>query len=235
MVLRTRLKEFVRRLDGGARAASMEAVYQHIFERDLSSINAGGVRFYPVGSAANYGLLYVLLRAALDYPIKEVLELGAGQTSVLFDLLVKHGVLKSFVRTLEHDEIWAGRVSQLVSHDVIRTRVVPKQVQGMQIAGYDFSPLTKSSIELLVIDGPPAGQVENRFSRLAAVELIDWINPSSFIIVVDDAEREGEILLARSIQSSLAARKISFQVGGVVSNKAQIIIAGGDYVGAAYY
>jgi hypothetical protein len=33
----------------------------------------------------------------------------------------------------------------------------------------------------------------------------------------------------------LAARKISFQVGGVVSNKAQIIIAGGDYVGAAYY
>ncbi|MGY8667498.1 hypothetical protein Q3C01_34805 [Bradyrhizobium sp. UFLA05-109] len=235
MALRARLKEVIHRLDAGTRGASMETVYQHIFERDLSSINADGVRFYPVGSAANYGLLYLLLRAALDYPIKEVLELGAGQTSILFDLLVRKGVLKSRVRTLEHDQGWAYRVSQQVSHDVIRTSLVPKQVQGRKIAGYDFAPLTKSSIELLVIDGPPAGVAENRFSRLAAVELIDWINPSSFIIVVDDAGREGEMLLIREIQSHLAARKIAFQVGGVVSNKAQIIIAGGDYVGAAYY
>lgn len=235
MALRARLKEIIRRLNAGARGSSMETVYQHIFERDLSSISADGVRFYPVGSAANYGLLYVLLRAALDYPIKEVLELGAGQTSILFDLLVRKGVLKSRVRTLEHDQGWAYRVSQLVSHDVVRTHLVPKQVQGMQTTGYDFSPLTKSSVELLVIDGPPAATVENRFSRLAAVELIDWINPSGFIIVVDDAEREGETLLASAIQASLAARKIPFQVGGVVSNKTQIIIAGGDYLGAAFY
>ncbi|MET4278999.1 MULTISPECIES: hypothetical protein [unclassified Bradyrhizobium] len=235
MALRARLKDIIRRLDAGARAASMETVYQHIFERDVLSINADGVRFYPVGSAANYGLLYVLLRAALDYPIKEVLELGAGQTSILFDLLVRRGVLKSRIRTLEHDQGWADRVSQLVSHDVIRTHLVPKLVQGRQIAGYDFAQLTKNSTELLVIDGPPAGAVDNSFSRLAALELIDWINPYSFIIVVDDADREGEKLLAREIQSHLAARKIPFQIGSVVSNKKQIIIAGGDYVGAAYY
>lgn len=136
MALRARLKEVIHRLDAGGRGASMEAVYQHIFERDLSSIGADGVRFYPVGSAANYGLLYVLLRAALDYPIKEVLELGAGQTSILFDLLVRKSVLKSRVRTLEHDQGWAYRVSQRVSHEVIKTSIVPEQVQGRKIAGY---------------------------------------------------------------------------------------------------
>lgn len=92
-----------------------------------------------------------------------------------------------------------------------------------------LAPLTKSSIELLVIDGPPAGAVQSRFSRLAAVELIEWINPSSFIIVLDDAEREGEMLLMREIQSHLAARKIPFQVRGVVSNSKRLA---GTLIGA---
>ena len=41
----------------------LEAVYQRIFERDLERIGAEN-KYYPVGTAANYGLLYVLLRVA---------------------------------------------------------------------------------------------------------------------------------------------------------------------------
>jgi hypothetical protein len=234
MAVMTHLKKLVRRLDSGSRSASMESVYQGIFERDLASIGSTGIRFYPVGSAANYGLLYLLLRAALEFPISEVLELGAGQTSLLFNHLVKVGVLKAVVKTLEHDEVWADRISAAVPHKIVKTRLVSKRWQGKSFAGYDFSPLSKSSVELFVIDGPPAGEA-NRFSRLAAMELVEWINPSRFIVVVDDAEREGELLLASSIQSQLRDRNISFKVGCVISNKTQIVIAGGGYVAAAYY
>ncbi|MBR0797151.1 hypothetical protein JQ615_17300 [Bradyrhizobium jicamae] len=235
MALRGRIKQLIHRLDAGSRSASMESVYQRIFERDLASINSAGIRFYPVGSAANYGLLYILLRAALDYPLGEVLELGAGQTSLLLDLMKKAGVLKSTVRTLEHDKTWADRISASVSHEVITTTLVPRCWHERRFMGYDFSPLPKSTVELLIVDGPPAGQAANRFARLGAVDLVEWINPSRFIIVVDDAERDGELLLANSIQALLKDKNIAHKCGGVFSNKTQIVIAGGDYVGAAYY
>ncbi|MET4322939.1 hypothetical protein [Bradyrhizobium sp. RT5a] len=235
MAVTAPLRQIVRRLDAGSRAASMESVYQGIFERDLALIGLAETRFYPVGSAANYGLLYILLRAALDFPIGEVLELGAGQTSQLFNHLAKVGVLKAVVRTVEHDELWANRVSSAVSHEVINTRLVPKRFQGKRFNGYDFSTVSRASVELLVIDGPPAGDVSNRFDRLGATELVEWINPSRFIIIIDDAEREGEMLLVASIQSKLRDKKISYKSCWVVSNKTQVIIAGGEYVAAGYY
>jgi hypothetical protein len=136
---------------------------------------------------------------------------------------------------LEHDKTWADRISATVSHEVIPTKLIPNQWHEKRFMGYDFSPLSRSTIEMLIVDGPPAGQLANQFSRLAALELVEWINPSKFIIVIDDAEREGELLLATSIQARLKERNVAFKSGGVFSNKTQIVIAGGDFVGAAYY
>jgi len=90
-------------------------------------------------------------------------------------------------------------------------------------------------IDLLIIDGPPAFSSNTIFSRLGALELVQHLNPSQFIIVVDDAEREGELLLAKKIIANLKKRGIEHTWTEVVARKRQLIIAGGDFTGAAYY
>jgi hypothetical protein len=191
--------------------------------------------FYPVGAAANYGLFYVLIRAAIELPIQQVLELGAGQSSILLDSLWKAGVMKGKILTVEHDDAWAELFSGAVSHSIAKTDLVPKIVSGVSFIGYDFTAVDSTGIELLIVDGPPAAAYEDRYSRLAAIELVTRLNFAKFIVIVDDAEREGERLLVREMEAQLKGIDVDFRIGEVRSTKRQVILAGGQYKNAAFY
>jgi len=212
----------------------MEAVYQRIVQRDLEYLGIKD-RFYPVSAAANYSLLYVIVRACIDFPINHVLELGAGQSTLLFDALHRVNAIRGSVCTLEHDVNWADRVAARVSHPIIRTSLVPKTIAGISFTGYDFAALGIRPFDLLLIDGPPAWPSANKFSRLGAADLVKSVDPSSFMIIVDDAEREGEMLLVEKIEEKLKAAAVQHVVGYVEATRRQAIIAGGEYAGAAYY
>lgn len=212
----------------------MEAVYQRLVCRDLARLQLDDV-FYPVGSAANYGLFYVILRAALEFPLARVVELGAGQTSLLLDALARKQLLRAQISTLEHDEQWAARIAARVSHAVSKIPLRERSDGGISFTGYDFHALEKGSIDFLSIDGPPAATIETQFSRLGALELAKFIDLKRFVIVVDDAERAGERLLADRMIAALKDLGASPAIGHIVANKRQIIIAGGEYIGAAYY
>ena len=86
-----------------------------------------------------------------------------------------------------------------------------------------------------MIDGPPATTDITKYSRLGALSLLDHINSSGFIIIIDDAEREGEILLTEKIIAILNKRSVTYAIGQVLSNKRQVIVAGGTCQNAAYY
>lgn len=215
-------------------APALEAVYQHLVCRDLARLQLDDV-FYPVGSAANHGLFYIILRAALEFPLASVLELGAGQSSLLLDALARKQVLRARVRTLEHDEQWAARVTARVAHNVTTVPLRERSEAGISFVGYDLRTVETGTIDFLSIDGPPAGTIETQYSRLGALELAQSIDLTRFLIVIDDAERAGERLLADGMVAALRARGASPAVGHIVANKRQIIIAGGEYVGAAYY
>ena len=96
----------------------MEAVYQRIVQRELCRLKVED-QFYPLGAAANYGLLYIILRAVSDFSLKKVVELGAGQTSLVLKSLVAAGALHADVYTVEHDPHWAERIGRSVSHSMI--------------------------------------------------------------------------------------------------------------------
>lgn len=213
---------------------AMEAVYQGLVGRDLARLQLDDV-FYPVGSAANYGLFYVILRAALEFPFARVVELGAGQTSLLLDALARKQLLRAQISTFEHDEEWAARIAPRVAHTVSLIPLRERSETGLAFAGYDFRSVETGSIDFLSIDGPPAGTIATQYSRLGALDLAHSINLARFVIVIDDAERAGERLLADRMVAALKELGASPAVGHVVANKRQIVIAGGDYVGAAYY
>ncbi|QRM33414.1 class I SAM-dependent methyltransferase [Microvirga sp. VF16] len=213
----------------------LEAVYQRIFERDLAQIGVEN-KFYPVGNAANYGLLYFLLRVARETKLSSVLELGAGQTSLLFDELRRHGLITGSVLTIEHDPIWADYVRARVSHEVRVVTLRHYEDDGLSYDGYDFDAAQlDATIDLLVVDGPPALTPKQRYTRHCCLTLLGKLNPAGFIIVIDDAERRGETLLRDRIAQELQSADIAFTRGRVVANKRQSIFASGQFSHVAFY
>jgi hypothetical protein len=215
--------------------SGLEAVYQRVFERELARLGIQD-NFFPVGGAANYGLMYVLLRACCEFRPRSVLELGAGQTSLLFDRLKRAKVIEATIVTVEHDPQWAAEVGRQVGHEVESVELKPYRENGLDYAGYDFTKLALDrSVDMLVIDGPPAGYPERRYSRHGSINILDRLDPQGFVVVVDDAERPGEALLCKRIDQHFRASRIEFKRGWITANKRQEIFASGRLTAAAYF
>jgi len=141
---------------------------------------------FPVGSAANAGLLYVLFRLAWEFPGLSVLELGAGQSSLLLDALRVAGRV-SAVTTLEHDADWAARIGARVGHEVRHAALCPVEVAGIVTPAY--ATALDRQFDCVIVDGPIGTPTH---SRLGALALIEHHLADDFVLVFDDAERPGE-------------------------------------------
>jgi hypothetical protein len=216
-------------------SAGLEPVYQRLVERDLARL---GIRdeFYAVGSAANYSLFYVILRAVLEFRPARVIELGAGQTSLLLDRLAASGLLPGDIVTVEHDRHWAQHIAAAVKHPVVRIDLIDRPGGDRICGAYDIAALKIAGpIDLLIIDGPPGGTEALRFSRHGALPLLKHMNRDGFVVVIDDAERPGETALSSRIEEALQAEGITFRRGAVVSSKRQDVFAGGRCLAASYF
>ncbi|WP_137392266.1 hypothetical protein [Rhodoligotrophos defluvii] len=231
------IKQLVRAIPGlgliGTRPAQ-EVIYQNLFMRDLENI---GIRdeFYPVGYAANYSLMYLILRIYRENAVKRVVELGAGQSTLLLDAL-SNALYEANIITIEHDRSWAEKMRTLVRHKVYCAPLKRFSDKIGTYTGYDFSSIDfPDQIDFLLIDGPISGPSELKFSRHGAMEIIDRLDSEGFAIVIDDAERMGEAILARRVCDHLSSRGVKFHVRHVYSSKKQIVIASGRMSSVAFY
>lgn len=204
---------------------AMEAVYQQIVQRDLVRLGIEDI-FYPVAGAASYSLFYLLIRAACELPIKSVLELGAGESSRLLDALAKSGKLSAEIMTLEHNPEWADFIAPRISHTITRTSLLSS-------LEYDLTPVKDCrNVNLLLIDGPPA---VTEFARLGALNLVDCLHPTDFLVIFDDAHRSGEMLLVDKFEAALRSKGKAFRKGQLNTTKRQIMLAGGALERAAFF
>lgn len=213
----------------------MESVYQTLLRRDLDAL---GLRdeYYPVGGAANYGLLYLILRCFTELEIGNVLELGAGQSSILIDRLNRRFPAARQVLTLEHDAFWAANIQPKIDHPVLCGNLRGERIRGHKAYCYDWDLLpAATAFDLLLVDGPVAAAKGLEYSRLGALQLLPRLSERGFVVIVDDAERAGERRLAREIIGALAARGRPFKVGETLAAKRQIVIAGGAHLPAASF
>jgi hypothetical protein len=119
-------------------------------------------RYYPIKSAANYSLLYLILRVVTELPVRRVLELGCGQTTLLLDDLVRQHPLD--VITLEHDAAWAGRIQERVTHRIQHAPLVTKTIRGRSTETYATDPVSLGGkVDLLIIDGPVGKKHSSRW------------------------------------------------------------------------
>jgi predicted O-methyltransferase YrrM len=167
---------------------SKEILYQNMFNNSCQGMNISAP-LYPVGSAANYTLLYLILRILTELPVKRVLELGAGQSTLLMDAIAKVQPSLDII-TLETDALWADRIDQRVAHSVVKSSLRPTVHEGDCVETYgELEPLDGQQFDFVIVDGPMGTRKK---SRWAALEILERNLANEFVVIFDDAERRGE-------------------------------------------
>ncbi len=223
-------QKFARRFD----PLGMEAIHQGNYFRLADETD--WLTHTPLASArggtANYSLLYATLSVLRDDRTERVLELGAGATSNLVGQWSAAGRGESV--HIDDDESWLGRsVRTTDDSTAIHAPLVKTVGAGRTIDWYDTAA-PSGAFDFLLIDGPQAWSKDTRFNRLGVLEWLPGILDDEFVIVIDDAEREGEDLLGTEILRTLRAGGIdggSARIGGADS---QIVIAGPNREFALY-
>lgn len=215
---------------------TMEIVYRELFLRDLSRLGLED-RYYPVGSAANHSLLYLITRCFTELPVSHVVEMGAGQSSILISQLNDRLKKNAVITTVEHDPQWAARIQGQVKHRVETAALVPKTVDGHRISHYGGEYFDSSALyDFVLVDGPPAhGSKEMALNRIGAVELLEKNLAESFVIIVDDAERRGEDMLVDLIRRKLRKDGREFKDTAIMAAKQQHVFAAGLCSGAVFF
>jgi predicted RNA methylase len=208
----------------------MEVIYRDLFVRELQRLGIED-RFFPVGAAANHSLLYLVLRCYLELPLRRILDVGAGQTSLLLDALQRK-LGKAEIVTLEHDTAWAERIASQVGHPVLRRDLVPMRIGGQATLMHDIIGI-EGPFQLIIMDAPPGVR---RYSRLGLVHLMQTVlDRGDFVAILDDTERGGEWQTVQACRQWLRESGVRFRQVEVRAAKRQWLCAGGALGLAAYF
>jgi hypothetical protein len=207
-----------------------ELQYLALLERTLRHLQIDEP-FYPVRGAANSSYLYVLVRLLTELSIDRVLELGAGESTVLLDRLAQR---RPFARvTLEDDPQWRERIAARVADPPRLAPLTRRPVAGYTVTAYDPAVLAgEAPFQLLLVDGPRGSP---RRSRWGCLELMAQHLDTEFVIVIDDAERRGELDTIRAVLDLLADRGCAVSHRFVHAAQSQCVIATPGFAAALHY
>ena len=162
-------------------------------------LDAGGYLPWTEGALRPAALALVCNEIVLA-DRRRLVELGSGvSTIVLARLMRERG---GHLTSLEHDPGWAGVVGAQIEQEELGdfARLVEAPLEAHPLALGDapwyaasaLGRLPSGGIELLLVDGPPgytAGTEHSRYPAFPA--LADRLAPGA-LVMLDDAEREGE-------------------------------------------
>ena len=227
--LRHRLRHWTGRADAFAPEPGLEAIYRDLFLRELKLLGEED-RFFPTGGAANYSLLYLILRIGVEFGPASVLDIGAGQSSLLWAMLQRRGLVGE-VLTLENDPEWGERIAAQVMHEVLVTPLAVRQVGKRAVTTYDWAAVRAGRrFDVILCDGPRGMPFHSRGGVLAMLEDL----PRDFALILDDAERDGEQDTVGAIHARLQADGVDYGVGVVRAAKTQVVFAGGRFLPATF-
>jgi predicted O-methyltransferase YrrM len=162
-------------------------------------LDAGAFLPWTEGAMSPAGLATIATEISLAER-RQIVELGSGVSTVVLARLGRE--LGGRVFAVEHSPGWAGWVRRALERDgleevatVIEAPLTPNPRSLEGAPWYDedaLSALPQEGIELLLVDGPPGygeGMSRSRYPALPA--LADRLAPGA-LLILDDAEREGE-------------------------------------------
>ena len=209
----------------------LEGSYRHLFLRELERLGEQDT-YFPVGGAANYSLLYLILRIATELKPRKALDVGCGQSTWLWDRMRAAGLVEH-VWTLENDPGWAAEIGPKVSHPILVSELRSMVTAAGVVETYDWARAkTLGPFDVIGVDGPYG---QPRRSRAGVLALLDDTLPQDFVLFMDDAERPGEQETVGLIHDRLTAMGRDYSAGVLRAAKTQVVFAAGAYRKAAFY
>lgn len=191
-------------------------------------------RLSPGRWAAGYPFLYALYRALDEMRPKKILELGLGQTTRLItqyaasDAKVRHTVV-------EHDAQWISFFQEgfnLANNTTICH--LPISYSGTygddtEVVAYEGfkKQFSRKKFDMICIDGP-FGFLAKIYARTDILTIMPGCLANSFVIFLDDSEREGEKNTIKELKTILEKKNIQYETGTYTGKKDTFVLASPD-------
>ena len=167
--------------------------------------------------AVGYNYLYVMTRILNDKRPRSVLEFGLGISSTLISHYFNSQNMTDGIHdVVEQDEEWidfykkSNRITERCSIHLVDC--VEKEYNGCRYNAYaDINSVVKNKkYDVISIDGPIGTE---KYSRRDILEFIPDILSDSFVIIIDDAQRNGERSTIADIKKILKKNQIDYREG----------------------
>ena len=210
------------------------------------NLNTKGYRvtdFFMDAAAADASLCLFLLKCLISVRPRSVLELGSGQTTKLLANYYAENP-DAYVLSLENNEAWAQTVRKLITlegkcHDI---RYSPLESYEFSLDGLGLTirtnwyqhteELSNHNFDLILVDGPNGTP---HLSRSGILKYIPEILAPSFVIIIDDAGRYGEISTIQVLKRLLKSRGVDFLCWEMNGIKRQYVLCSKTLAFLRYY
>jgi predicted O-methyltransferase YrrM len=161
--------------------------------------------------AASPDLLMTLVTEVKARKPKLIVELGSGLSTLMMAKSLSAGSTTKII-SFDHSAEFAQITRDLlVQHSItgVEIRVAPLEQYDAERTWYSrkfFADITQ--IDLLVIDGPP-GSKDPKARTGALLELASKLSPKA-VVIIDDANREGEHAMAESFAKAMPGHTLRF-------------------------
>lgn len=223
-VEKTRLKSIE-----GMRYAS-EAVWAEVFNNAISgSAWLKNTAFSPGRWAVGYPALYVMYRVLNEARPKRILELGLGQsTRMIAQYAAAHKDVEHIV--VEHDADWIAFFKNdfaLSEHTkIVRLdlEMVPyKDAEAVRTFKNFKETFAGQKFDFIFIDAPIGGDM-TQYARIDTLFLLPECLGEDFVIMLDDAERNGEIQTIGKMRKQLEVAGVPYKCGRYSGKKDCVLL-----------
>lgn len=224
-VEKTRLKS-----TEGMRYAS-EAVWAEVFNNAISgSAWLKNTAFSPGRWAVGYPELYVMYRVLNEARPKRILELGLGQsTRMIAQYAAVHKDVEHTV--VENDAEWIEffkndfALSECTKIVQLETEMLPyKDADAVRVFKGFREAFAGQKFDFIFIDAPLASDM-TQYARIDVLGLLPECLSEDFVIMLDDAERSGEIHTTAEMEKCLQENAVSYKKGRYCGKKDTILIS----------
>jgi spermidine synthase len=168
--------------------------------------------------AIGYQVAYVLYRSLNEWKPRKILELGLGQsTKIVTQYVLANEGIEHYV--VEHDQKWIDFFeNQYYLPDetlLVRCNLMFSDYGGFsgvrQYEGF-FEKFSNKKFDLILIDGPLGGDMPH-LARIDVLKLLPECLEKSFVIMMDDCNRKGEMNTFTKMQKKLEDEKVQHKTG----------------------
>lgn len=182
-----------------------------LVNRQYLPLNGGALR--PICMA------YILNEIIINKR-ENVLEFGAGISTILMARLIKSNNLKIKISSIEHNKEWIVLLQEILNNEGLLEYVgfihtdLKKNSKAVNCFWYDEEileqKLKNQIFDFVIVDGPPADVPEICYSRYPVKNFIQKKLCKNFCILIDDSNRIGERKLATDLKKVFPNNRSSY-------------------------